>query len=101
MTIGGNIDVRLCRMQIRRPSAGWGLLRPSVMDDKRDRQQPSLVRRGVFRRDWGIGLMEFLPIIGVFIAAFVAWKLLKGVIKLAVIGLLIAGAAWFFLGGLG
>jgi hypothetical protein len=45
--------------------------------------------------------MEFLPIIGVFIAAFVAWKLLKGVIKLAVIGLLIAGAAWFFLGGLG
>jgi positive regulator of sigma E activity len=45
--------------------------------------------------------MEFLPLIGILIAAFVAWKLFKGVIKLAVIGLLIAGAAWFFLGGLG
>ena len=45
--------------------------------------------------------MEFLPLIGVLIAAFVAWKLLTGIIKLAAIGLLIAGAAWFFLGGLG
>ncbi|MES2781510.1 MAG: hypothetical protein V4657_01820 [Pseudomonadota bacterium] len=45
--------------------------------------------------------MEYLPLIGVLIAAFVAWKLLTGIIKLAVIGLLIAGAAWFFLGGLG
>ncbi|WP_397604572.1 hypothetical protein [Sphingorhabdus sp.] len=45
--------------------------------------------------------MESLPLIGIFIAAFVAWKLLKGVIKLAVIGLLIVGAAWFFIGGLG
>jgi hypothetical protein len=45
--------------------------------------------------------MEFLPLIGIFIAAFVAWKLLKGIIKLAVIGLLVAGAAWFFLGDLG
>jgi hypothetical protein len=27
--------------------------------------------------------------------------LLKGIIKLAVIGLLIAGAVWFLLGGLG
>ena len=45
--------------------------------------------------------MEFLPLIGVLIAAFVAWKLLSGVIKLGVIGLLIAGAAWIFLGGLG
>jgi len=45
--------------------------------------------------------MEFLPLIGILIAAFVAWKLLTGIIKLAVIGLLIAGAAWFFIGGLG
>ena len=45
--------------------------------------------------------MEFLPLIGILIAAFVAWKLLKGVIKLAVIGLLVTGAAWFFLGDLG
>lgn len=45
--------------------------------------------------------MEFLPLIGLLIASFVAWKLLTGVIKLAVIGLLIAGAAWFFIGGLG
>jgi len=45
--------------------------------------------------------MEFLPLIGVLIAAFVAWKLLTGVIKLGVIGLLIAGAAGIFLGGLG
>ena len=45
--------------------------------------------------------MEFLPFIGVLIAAFVAWKLLTGIIKLGVIGLLIAGVAWIFLGGLG
>ncbi len=44
--------------------------------------------------------MEWLPIIGVLVAAFVAWKLLKGVIKLAVIGLLILGGAWFVLGGI-
>jgi hypothetical protein len=44
---------------------------------------------------------DWLPLIGVLMAVFFAWKLLKGVIKLAVIGLLIAGAAWFFLGGLG
>lgn len=45
--------------------------------------------------------MEYLPLIGVLVAAFVAWKLLTGIIKLAVIGLLIAGGVWFFLGGLG
>ncbi|GAA3746005.1 positive regulator of sigma E activity [Sphingorhabdus rigui] len=45
--------------------------------------------------------MEFLPLIGVLVAAFVAWKLLKGMFKLAVIALLIAGGAWFLLGGLG
>ena len=45
--------------------------------------------------------MEFLPLIGVLVAAFVAWKLLKSIIKLAVIGLLVAGGAWFLLGGLG
>jgi hypothetical protein len=45
--------------------------------------------------------MEFLPLIGVLVAALVAWKLLKGMFKLAVIGLLIAGGAWFLLGGLG
>ncbi len=45
-------------------------------------------------------LAEWLPIIGVVVAAFVAWKLLTGIIKLAVIGLLILGGAWFMLGGL-
>jgi len=45
--------------------------------------------------------MEFLPLVGVLVAAFVAWKLLTGIIKLAVIGLIIAGGAWFMLGGLG
>ena len=44
--------------------------------------------------------MEFLPLIGVLVAVFVAWKLLTGVIKLAVIGSLITGAAWFLLGGI-
>lgn len=44
--------------------------------------------------------MEFLPLIGVLAAAFVAWKLLTGIIKLAVICLLIAGGAWLLLGGL-
>ena len=45
--------------------------------------------------------MDFLPLIGVLVAVFIAWKLLKGVIKLAVIGLLLLGGAWFLLGGLG
>jgi hypothetical protein len=45
--------------------------------------------------------MEYLPLIAILVAAFVAWKLLTGIIKLAVIGLLIAGGAWFLLGGLG
>jgi len=45
--------------------------------------------------------MEYLTLIGVLVAAFVAWKLLTGIIKLAVIGLLMAGGAWFLLGGLG
>ncbi len=44
--------------------------------------------------------MEFIPLIGVLVAAFIAWKLLTGIIKLAVIGLLILGGAWFLLGGL-
>ena len=43
--------------------------------------------------------MSWLAIIGVLVAAFVAWKLLTGVIKLAVIGLIIAGGAWLLLGG--
>jgi hypothetical protein len=43
--------------------------------------------------------MEWLPIIGVLVAIFIAWKLLTGIIKLAVMGLLIAGGAWFLLGG--
>jgi hypothetical protein len=43
---------------------------------------------------------EWLLIIGVLIAAFIAWKLLTGVIKLAVIGLLILGGAWFLVGSL-
>ena len=46
-------------------------------------------------------LAEWLPIIGVLVAAFIAWKLLTGIIKLAVIGLLILGGAWFLMGGLG
>jgi hypothetical protein len=46
-------------------------------------------------------MADWLLIIGVLVAAFVVWKLLTGVIKLAVIGLLIAGGAWFLLGGLG
>lgn len=45
-------------------------------------------------------IADWLPLIGVLVAAFIAWKLLKGVIKLAVIGLLILGGAWFLLGGL-
>ena len=45
-------------------------------------------------------MMEFLPLIGVLVAAFIAWKLLTGIIKLAVIGLLITGGAWFLFGGL-
>jgi hypothetical protein len=45
-------------------------------------------------------MTSWLPLIGVAVAAFVAWKLLTGIIKLVVIGLLIAGGAWFLLGGL-
>lgn len=45
-------------------------------------------------------MAEWLPIIGILVAAFIAWKLLAGVIKLAVIGLLILGGAWFLVGGL-
>jgi hypothetical protein len=45
-------------------------------------------------------MTTWLPIIGVLVAAFVAWKLLTGIIKLAVIALLIAGGAWFLLGGI-
>jgi hypothetical protein len=44
--------------------------------------------------------MEYLPLIGILVAAFIAWKLLAGIIKLAVIGLLIAGGVWFMLGGI-
>jgi hypothetical protein len=44
--------------------------------------------------------MEFLPLLVVLVGAFIAWKLLTGVIKLAVIGLLLVGGAWFLLGGL-
>jgi uncharacterized membrane protein len=44
--------------------------------------------------------MEWMTIIVVAIGAFVAWKLLTGIIKLAVIALLIAGGAWFMLGGI-
>ena len=44
--------------------------------------------------------MAWLPIIGALVAVFIAWKLLTGIIKLVVIGLLIAGATWFVLGGL-
>jgi hypothetical protein len=42
--------------------------------------------------------MEFLPLIGILIAAFVAWKLVTGIIKLAVIGLLIAFATYWLVG---
>ena len=41
---------------------------------------------------------DWLPIIGVLVAVFVAWKLLKGVIKLAVVAALLAFAAWFLFG---
>jgi hypothetical protein len=44
--------------------------------------------------------MEWLPIIGVLVAAFIAWKLLTGIIKLAAIGLLILGGVWLLMGGL-
>lgn len=56
--------------------------------------------RGERSFEVGARIMEWLPLIGVLVAAFVAWKLLKGIIKLAVIGLLIAGGALFMLGGL-
>jgi hypothetical protein len=57
--------------------------------------------RGERAFEWGEHIMEWLPLVGVLVAAFVAWKLLTGIIKLAVIGLIIAGGAWFMLGGLG
>jgi hypothetical protein len=57
--------------------------------------------RGERAFEVGARIMEWLPLIGVLVAAFVAWKLLTGIIKLAVIGLIIAGGAWFMLGGLG
>ena len=41
---------------------------------------------------------DWLPLIAVIVAVFVAWKLLTGVIKLAVMGLLLAAGAWYFLG---
>ena len=44
--------------------------------------------------------MEFLPLLVVLVGAFVAWKLLTGIIKLAVIGLLLVGGAWFMFGSL-
>lgn len=43
--------------------------------------------------------MEWLPIIVVVAGAFIAWKLLTGIVKLAVIGLLVLGGAWFLFGG--
>lgn len=43
--------------------------------------------------------MSWLPIVGIAVAAFIAWKLLTGIIKLVVISLIIAGGAWFVLGG--
>ena len=45
-------------------------------------------------------MASWLPLLGVLVAAFVAWTLLTGIIKLAVIGLLILGGAWLLLGGL-
>ncbi len=44
--------------------------------------------------------MDWLPIIVVVVGAFIAWKLLTGIVKLAVIGLLILGGAWFLFGGM-
>ena len=41
---------------------------------------------------------DWLPIVGVLVAVFIAWKLLKGVIKVGVIVLLIAFAAYWVLG---
>ena len=38
---------------------------------------------------------DWLPLIGVLVAVFIAWKLLKGVIKLGAIALLIAFAAYW------
>jgi hypothetical protein len=45
-------------------------------------------------------LADWLPLIGVLVAGFIAWKLLTGIIKFAIIGLLILGGAWFLMGGL-
>jgi hypothetical protein len=44
--------------------------------------------------------MDWLPVIVVVVGAFIAWKLLTGIVKLAVIGLLILGGAWFMFGGM-
>jgi len=41
---------------------------------------------------------DWLPIIGVLVAVFIAWKLLKGVIKIGVIIALIAFAAYWISG---
>jgi hypothetical protein len=46
-------------------------------------------------------MMDWLPVVVVITGAFIAWKLLTGIVKLAVIGLLILGGAWLLLGGLG
>lgn len=43
-------------------------------------------------------MSDWLPLIGVLVAVFIAWKLLKGVIKLGVIVLLIAFAAYWMVG---
>jgi hypothetical protein len=89
MTIGGNIDV--CRLTSRHVE-----LVSAQRTAARYPEKSSGRRNGI----WGTKIMEFLPLIGILIAAFVAWKLLKGVIKLAVIGLLVAGGAWFLFGGM-
>ena len=44
--------------------------------------------------------MEWLPIAVVVVGAFIAWKLLTGIVKLGVIGLLLLGGAWFLFGGM-
>lgn len=43
--------------------------------------------------------MEILILIAVIVCAFVAWKVLTGIIKLGVIALLVAGGAYLWLGG--
>jgi hypothetical protein len=90
MTIGGSIDV--CHLTSRHAE---------LVSAQRTAARYPETSSGRQNGIWGTKIMEFLPLIGILIAAFVAWKLLKGVVKLAVIGLLVAGAAWFFLGDLG